>query len=479
MRRWAFRALSVAVLLVAVMVAIFYVLARSATSRWERLTAELRDQGAPLTFAEIQASRPPIPEDSNGALAIHAAAKRLEDIEQPDKSGVFMLDRDCNADFFDGITRNCVQPTRDYVEARQGAFDELARVGNYQHVRHDISYEGTMFEFPSRLIELGSQARALARLANSVAILKTIDGDNAQAREAIVLQLRLSEPLYAEPELISLLVATAIDALAVQATEGLLRANELTSDDLIRLQGEWERLAKHRTMKWALLGERAHIVRMTIADKDQVMAEVAAIVATANDPPPKRWRLPNPANWIPFKDDWFLYENGIHGVTILSRLVGATDKCSHLLNVAKREQASLPRFAPGRTLIRISLPVLTRSIELHARSLALFRCIPVALAAERFRLTNGRFPRTTYELVPDYLTEVASDPFVGQPLRLVSSDEGIIVYSVGENMTDDGGQVVPQAGERLQRDFGVRLLTPSLRGLEFIESSEPSNASGP
>ncbi len=471
--RWAVWALAVVVFLFVLVSVVFYCLARSATSRWERLASELRAKGQSLTFTEIEARRGGIADESNGAVAIREAGQVLESVTEPDESGVLLLDRECKADFFRGIERRCLPPTRKYVEARRQALAELSALTRYADIRLNVSYEGTTLETSTKVLKISSQHRALAKLVTIDAVLKIIDGDVSAAVDAIVAQLRLSEPLYTEPEPILPLAAIASDWLAVTTFEGLLQTRELRDDELERLQLEWKRHVRHQILRPSLLGLRASFIRMT--DEDQVMADARAALAAAKVPPKKRWRLPSPVDWMPFKDDWFLYENRFQGVTILTRILDASDDLSSLLAVARREQASLPRFAPGRTLIRIMLPSLTRGIELHARTAARFRCVPVAIAAERFRFANGRFPNAPDELVPNYLATLPRDPFDGKPIRFAKTDSGIVVYSVGENTIDDGGQVVPQEGERLGRDFGVRLVEPSKRVLRLIDNAAPDD----
>ena len=43
------------------------------------------------------------------------------------------------------------------------------------------------------------------------------------------------------------------------------------------------------------------------------------------------------------------------------------------------------------------------------------------------------------ELVPAYLEAVPMDPFDGKEIKYKKLDKGYIVYSVGEDMIDDGG----------------------------------------
>lgn len=430
--RWCVRALGVLVVLFLLASLVLYGLARTAESRWDRLASELRAKGQPLTYAEIEATKPPLADGANGVVAIREAARILESFTEPDESGVLLLDSECEADFFKGIERRCLPPTRTYLETRRQVLTRLSEITHYADVRLDVSYDGTMFDRSSRVLKILLRHRALGRLLYLDAFLKTIDGDVAGAVDAIVLQLRLSEPLYAEPENILQLRAIANDWLVVTAFEGLLQSHELGDGELERLQLECNRHLRHQTLEASLLGTRASFIRMTD------------------------------------KDDWFIYENRFQGVTILTRLLDASDDLSKLLRVARHEEASLSRFAPGQLLIRILLPSLTHGIELHARTAARFRCIPVAVAAERFRLANSRFPGALDELVPAYLAEVPRDPFGGKPIRITRTDSGMVVYSIGENMVDAGGKVMPEGGERFGRDFGIRLMEPKERGLRLI-----------
>jgi hypothetical protein len=66
-------------------------------------------------------------------------------------------------------------------------------------------------------------------------------------------------------------------------------------------------------------------------------------------------------------------------------------------------------------------------------------CADTALAVEGYRLAKGRLPDTLQELVPDFLERIALDPFDGQPLRYRRRNAGYVVYSVGNDLTDNQG----------------------------------------
>jgi ABC-type transport system involved in multi-copper enzyme maturation permease subunit len=88
---------------------------------------------------------------------------------------------------------------------------------------------------------------------------------------------------------------------------------------------------------------------------------------------------------------------------------------------------------------------------------ALMRSAMVALAAERYRRQHGRWPDTLDALVPVFLTEVPLDPHDGGRLRYRRLTEGIVIYSVGPDLTDNGGNLDRHNRTQSGTDVGVRL----------------------
>ena len=103
------------------------------------------------------------------------------------------------------------------------------------------------------------------------------------------------------------------------------------------------------------------------------------------------------------------------------------------------------------------LPAYHRRIAEHLKSNAQLRTAETALAVEQFRQANGRLPETLEELVPKYLDAVPPDPFDGKPLRYKLLDKGYVVYSIGQNETDDGG-AEPEEGDKSTGDVPFRIL---------------------
>src|SRR5439155_15699761 len=88
------------------------------------------------------------------------------------------------------------------------------------------------------------------------------------------------------------------------------------------------------------------------------------------------------------------------------------------------------------------------------------RCAIVAVAAERYRLANGRWPETLAAVIPAYLSKIPIDPFDGQPLRYRRLKDGVIIYTIGEDQKDNGGQRVRIKAGAPDTDVGFQLWDP-------------------
>jgi hypothetical protein len=89
-------------------------------------------------------------------------------------------------------------------------------------------------------------------------------------------------------------------------------------------------------------------------------------------------------------------------------------------------------------------------LKVRARDAALLRLILAEAAIRRYVLAEGSPPESLAVLVPKYLSAVPQDPFGDGPLVYRRTADGYLLYSVGANGTDDGGQ-------RVSRDEATEL----------------------
>ena len=93
--------------------------------------------------------------------------------------------------------------------------------------------------------------------------------------------------------------------------------------------------------------------------------------------------------------------------------------------------------ALGQLYRLLMRPAMSHTLIARCRAECMLSGTKLVVACNRFRREKGRWPDTLQNLVPGYLPEVPRDPFDGQPFRY-STEKGI-VWSVGENLTDEGG----------------------------------------
>jgi hypothetical protein len=81
----------------------------------------------------------------------------------------------------------------------------------------------------------------------------------------------------------------------------------------------------------------------------------------------------------------------------------------------------------------------------------------LALASERFRLAQGRWPKSAAELVPAYLSALPCDPYTGAALHFKPDQERLVLYSNGFDAKDDSGLWVRGGWPGAGKDTGFIL----------------------
>ena len=87
-----------------------------------------------------------------------------------------------------------------------------------------------------------------------------------------------------------------------------------------------------------------------------------------------------------------------------------------------------------------------------------FQLLRTAVAARQCLLRTGALPVRDADFGP-LLAAIPSDPFTSQPLRFARSPGEIVIYSLGPDMTDDGGLIAydPTNGTHSRGDLAIHL----------------------
>jgi hypothetical protein len=101
--------------------------------------------------------------------------------------------------------------------------------------------------------------------------------------------------------------------------------------------------------------------------------------------------------------------------------------------------------------------------HIFRRNLTYLRCAMVALAVERYRRANQRWPETLDALVPGQLAQLPTDPFSGRPLHYEHRKDGVTIYSKGKDSNNGNGAGTGRPGRPDTARLSVRLWDVSQR----------------
>ncbi len=270
---------------------------------------------------------------------------------------------------------------------------------------------------------------------------------------------------------ISQLVRMAGRAIAVKQTERLLGMGAISDDQIGQLMAEFKAEQNDNLMLTIIRGERAswhflfenlHSGRLTFAEfiaraiegsksGPNLLGQVSGFIYEAQLYEEHAFLL----NWI--NEAWKII------LLPASEQLAAWKDWDRRLATAIREA----RAEEVRLIIApLGLTSLLRFAERSLQDQARLSCLLAALAAERYRIANKRWPKDSQELVPAYLPEVPIDPFDGKPLKFAQREDGIVIYSVDKDGLDNGGDIHQQSPEGDNpKDLGVRLWNPDHRRL--------------
>jgi hypothetical protein len=268
-------------------------------------------------------------------------------------------------------------------------------------------------------------------------------GDRETALEDLKAAFRLLDCIRREPTLIAQLVRIAALHLALQPVWEGLADRQWTDAELSVIEGELGKLDFLADYEFSMRAERACCELWAV---DYVhKAGLKGLHELGENQCPDSAELGValfrliPAGWFDQNKVSLcrLQENYILPVVDLQRRVVSPDTAANSQSVLEQL-----RMRPYDALSKMLVPSLAGSAERFAYGQTAADLARVACALERYRLANGQFPETLPGLAPKFIETLPHDLINGQPLKYRRTDDGqFVLYSVGWNETDDGGQV--------------------------------------
>jgi hypothetical protein len=430
-RRWLLLLIVPLALLVAGFVYLHF-----ANQRLERAIAEADRLDPRWRLADIEADRATIPDEENSALTVIAARGKLP----PNGLGTAAISTIALLAKHGRPTQKQLADVRADLAPAADAIPLARKLAEQPRGRR-----------PNTAVPV-FDAVDVAKLLAADAQLRVWDSDFDGALASCRAMLNAGRSVGDEPTLIAQLVRLAAQTATVRQIEEVLAQGEASETALAKVQELLADEAKTPLFTIGLRGERA--------GTDQLLASVQA-----GQTPVKQLIAPPgtaPASKLALGRGSLLYLPGVvtgEREALLERM----NRLVEITRLAPEEQAAalteLAASMPPETMLTTSISRATMASYLHdgwEHSARLLCAVP-GLAVERYRLKYHRWPDSLSAVVPEFLPELPTDPFDGKPLRFRRDSEGVIVYSVGPDRTDDGGDRQKLNSPGPGWDIGFRL----------------------
>ncbi len=376
---------------------------------YERIVAEMKgeptDRQDPARFAPFSAD----------ALEIIAEYRQLfaEVEKQLDTREIGrildILDRDMR-EWTDGDKSQVTE----FIAGNRHLIQEIRRVADKGGPVYPLDFSKG---YEMELTHL-AQLRSCARLLRASAFSKGMQGDHAAAIDDILTVMKLGDALSQEPVLISQLVRIAIYLIANTAINDYLDGADLSPEQA-------ERLVTHL----AKAGQRDALADSLVGELRMGQQVFSALRSGDQTNIPKELDLGPPG-----KSDEETF------VQIMQRFISAIRLPYHEalpeLTRIDADIAALPKESSYSSLL---LPALTRTGVAQARHEAVLEVAQLGIMLEQYKAREGSYPLTLDPIAEHFGGTLPVDPFTGRPYIYRPSFDSFLLYSVGENLRDDGG----------------------------------------
>ncbi len=341
------------------------------------------------------------------------------------------------------------------------SIEQARRLPEYPYGRFPVRWSKDYFStvFTHRMF-----ARWVGNLMTYDARLCAHEGDVTGAFQDVKATIYASRAIGVEPTLQSQLVRIQCDTIADQILEKSLACGRGSEKELLDLQKVLEQEAQTPFFLTGIRGERACLdaVMERIQNGEFTIGEYWRFMTDGGTFFP--WGRVAPVGAAFFLKTVTTYLNVRNERAELLHLINEFVEFGKLpaeemaKSISAKEKVWIQQYPFKDNLVYES----SRYVMADLRAKAILRTAYTGLAMERFHLAKGHWPNTLQELVPSYLSAVPLDPFDGAPLRLVRKGSAVIVYSVSNDLVDDGGVLLIDPTSK-GSDIGFVLHDPNQR----------------
>ena len=268
---------------------------------------------------------------------------------------------------------------------------------------------------------------------------------------------RLGQHLRGDNFFIEQLVGIAIEALSVRTVREIVGGYEIDSTVLADFQRDFEQIIADENFAISLKAEKLciydEIQRCFTSDRiGKGHLYLSRIGNLAADNSPNRLEeilvgtIFSPSEWTRAVKVLFAHPDKEQTREMADRYYNYWDKLFHKSPGQIRAEGidaekEAMGIIEGNVLLQIFAPALARVNEIANRNKTEVYATVTLLALLRYEKDKGSYPNDLQQLIAaGYLRQLPMDSFSDKPLSYRKTDDNFILYSVGPNFTDEGGE---------------------------------------
>jgi len=321
-----------------------------------------------------------------------------------------------------------------FFAANQDLIRELRELAELGGPVYPLDFsKGVAMELPHL-----AQMRDCARLLRADAIVKAMNGDYSEMVEDVIAGMKLGDAMAQEPILISQLVRIAIYGIMTDAVQKSVSGGDLPPELISQLLTHTDHADNRQAFAESFSGEQMMVL--------QAFSDVRAGGYSMLGPSSDSSDLAQISEWLlsrlyasPPARPWLNMDEAAYA-DLTGRMADAAElpyyEASPLLTQIDQDIENLP---VTRVLSRTTLPPLSRVCQAQARHEAIVDLLQMGLLIEQYHARQGSYPESLDAIAPGLRGGLPVDPLTGEPYHYRPSGDSFLLYSVGGNLTDDGG----------------------------------------
>lgn len=400
---------------------------------WENYKHELEVKGEVLDWnAYITA---PVPDDQN----FFKASKMQEWFVRPDWRHPSLtnelterLRNDKTGWFGKDSKIKTEKDAKDYLtwsDQFKPDFDSIRDALKRPYARMNGDYS-LSFDMPTiNFVVVRAISQTLAQRANCYLLL----GQPEKALDELTLLHDLCRLLESKPTgkpitLVSAMVNVAVSGLYAKTVANGLQMKAWREPQLIALQEQLRQMDMSPTLVESIREERAgecHFIETNFIAKIEQVKNPKIICG------------------------WF-YQNMVTIARLDQEAIDSVDLTNNFIlpkradKTEKEINALGKHFRPSTFYAEIAVPNFAKAFQTLAYNQTLVNEAQIVCTLERYHLAHGNYPATLDTLLPQFIERLPHDIIGSQPLVYRPTADGkFLLYSVGWNEKDDGGQESP------------------------------------